>query len=131
MITVGLRLLQLAPVLLFVLLSACATPVSPEQIASADYGKLPSNYQHAIIGYMQVILFDPYSAHYRVFGDPVKGYAYVSGTREPPVFGYLVTVGINAKNGRGAYVGEKPYIFLFHNDQLWTLDEYHEGIVVR
>ena len=42
MITVGLRLLQWAPVLLFVLLSACATPVSPEQIASADYGKLPS-----------------------------------------------------------------------------------------
>ncbi|OGW03805.1 MAG: hypothetical protein A2Z59_04385 [Nitrospinae bacterium RIFCSPLOWO2_02_39_17] len=58
-----------------------------------------------------LLLFDPYSAVYR-FGLPIKGYAYVNGTLQPPVFGYIVIVGINAKNRMGGYVGEEDEIYL-------------------
>lgn len=131
MITKNLRLLKMISVLFFVLISGCVTPISPEQITSADYGKVPSNYQDSVKGHMESLLFDPYSAHYRFIGDPIKGYAYVSGTLNPPVFGHLVTVGINAKNRMGGYVGETPYTFLFKDENFWMLSEYTRREVVR
>lgn len=131
MILAVLRRLQFGLVFLLLLTAGCVTPIPPEQIASADYGTVPPIYKDAIQGHMQGLLFDPYSAHYRYSADPVKGYAYVSGTLKPPVFGYLVTVGINAKNRMGGYTGEKPYLFLFHNDQFYMLSEYTKVEVVK
>ena len=131
MISKNLRLLKIIPVLFVVLISGCKTSISPEQIASADYGKLPSNYQEAIKGHMKTLLFDPDSAHYRFVDDPIKGYAYVLGTLDPPVFGQLVTVRINAKGRLGEYVGEKPYTFLFKNEKFWMLSEFITREVVQ
>lgn len=131
MIAKNLQLLKVIPMLFFVLLAGCATPIPKEQIASADYGKVPSNYQDAIKGHMQTLLFDPYSAHYRFIGDPIKGYAYVSGTLNPPVFGHLVLVGINAKNRMGGYVGEQPYTFIFKDEKFWMLSEYTKREAVK
>jgi hypothetical protein len=86
------------------LLTSCATAPTKEQMANASYGSYPTNYQASITNYMSNLLFDPYSAVYR-FGSPYKGYAYVNGTLKPPMFGYLVDVGINAKNRMSGYVG--------------------------
>ncbi len=86
--------------LFFLCTLGCVTPVTPEQIASADYGTVPDPqiYQDAVKDYMEGVLFDPYTAHYRFVGEPQRGYAYLSGRRKPPVFGYLVQVAIEDKN---------------------------------
>ena len=122
--------------LLLLLTLGCVTspiPVTPEQIASADYGTVPvpPTYQHAIKDYMQGVLFDPYPAHYRFVGEPQRGYAYLSGTRKPPVFGYLVQVEIDAKNLKGRYVGEQPYRFFIKNETLYMLDTSTKAEVVQ
>ena len=80
--------LRTFPALLLLLTLGCITspiPVTPEQIASADYGTVPVSpaYQDAIKGYMQEILFDPRTARYRFVGEPQRGYAYLLGRRKP------------------------------------------------
>jgi hypothetical protein len=113
-----------------VLVWGCAT-VTPEQIASADYGTVPPpTYQDGIKKHMESVLLDPYSAHYRFIGEPKKGYAYLSGTVNPPTFGYLVYVGVNAKNRMGGYVGEQPYRFFIKNDAVWMLNEFSKAEIV-
>ncbi|QPD02479.1 MAG: hypothetical protein Nkreftii_000253 [Candidatus Nitrospira kreftii] len=121
----------LALLLLFTL--GCVTPVTPEQIASADYGTVPAapTYQKAIKHLMQPMLFDPFTARFRFLGEPQKGYAYLSGRRQPPMFGYLVHVGINAKNLRGNYVGEEPYRFFIKNHILYPLSKSDKAEVVQ
>lgn len=116
--------------LLLLLTLGCVTPVTPEQIASADYGKVPVSptYQHAIKRLMQPLLFDPF---FRFLGEPQKGYAYLSGRRNPPEFGYLVHVGINAKNLMGNYVGEEPYRFFIKNETVYPLSKSDKAEVVQ
>lgn len=94
---------------------SCATnpPITPEEIATADFGQLPENYQQDIANLMSRTLKDPASALYR-FETPRRGFAQegapAGGKR---VFGYIVPTWINAKNSFGGYVGEKRYFFLF------------------
>ena len=118
--------------LFLLLLLGCVTPVTPEQIASEDYGTVPvpSTYQSAIKHLIQPMLFEPATARFRFVGEPQKGYAYLSGRRNPPVFGYLVHVGIDAKNMMGNYVGEEPYRFFIKNDTLYLLNKSDKAEVV-
>ncbi|MDK2743206.1 MAG: hypothetical protein NDI90_09840 [Nitrospira sp. BO4] len=111
----------------------CVTPVTPEQIASADYGTVPDPqiYQNAVKDYMEGVLFDPYTARYRFVGEPQKSYVYLSGTRKPPVFGYLVQVEINAKNLWGNYMGEQPFRFFIKNEMLYPLSKSEKAEVVQ
>ena len=120
------------PALLVLLALGCVTPVTPEQIASADYGTVPdpATYQKAIKQFMQPLLFDPSTARFRMIGEPQKGYAYLSGRRNPPEFGYLVQVGVNSKNMMGNYVGEEPYRFFIKNNILYPLSQSDKAEVV-
>ncbi|UVT17433.1 MAG: hypothetical protein H8K04_07810 [Nitrospira sp.] len=128
--------LKTLPALLLFFTFGCVTSiplVTPEQIARADYGRVPvsHNYQSAVKDYMQGVLFDPHTAHYRFFGEPQKGYVRISGTKNPsPVFGYLVQVGIDAKNLKGSYVGEQPYRFFIKNETLYLLNSSDNAEVV-
>ncbi len=116
------RILLMFGVMIIVafLLASCATIPTQEQINNADFGRYPNQYQTNIKNFMNDVLFDPYSAVYR-FGSPYKGYAYVNGSLKPPEFGYLVDVGINAKNRMGGYVGEKTSTFFFKDVYIWRL----------
>jgi len=120
------------PALLLLFTLGCVTPVTLEQIASADYGTVPVSpmYQNAIKHFMQPLLFDPFTARFRFVGEPQKGYAYLLGRRKPPVFGYLVHVGITAKNLMGNYVDEEPYRFFIKNDTLYPLSKSDKAEVV-
>ena len=120
------------PALLLLLTVGCITPVTPEEIASADYGTVPVSpiYQNAIKRFMQPLLFEPSSARFRFVGDPQKGYAYLSGRRKPPLFGYLVHVNIDAKNLKGDYVGEQPHRFFIKNETLYVLKKSDKAEVV-
>lgn len=122
---------------LFLLLTlGCVTspiPLTPEQIASADYGTVPVSpaYQDAIKRLMHEILLDPDAARYQFVGEPQRGYVYLSGNQKPPVFGYLVHVEINAKSMMGFYVGKKPYRFLIKNKSLYILPSFVKAEVVQ
>ncbi len=112
------------------LMPGCVT-VTPEQMASADYGTFPSpSYREDIKKNMEGLLFDPRSAQYRFIGEPERGYAYLSGRLRPPTFGYVVHTGINAKNGMGKYVGEKPYRFFIRNGTVWSLNGFAKAAIV-
>ncbi len=121
------------PVLLLLVTLGCITPVTPEQMANADYGAVPSSptYQKAVKHFVQPLLFEPNSARFRFIGEPQKGYAYLSGKRNPPLFGYLVQVGIDAKNLRGDYVGEEQYRFFIKDDILYLLSKSDKAEVVQ
>lgn len=101
------------------LVSGCATMPTQQEINSLNYGSpLTIDYQSVIRNYFEKVLFDPYSAHYN-FGNP-QTYWF----KEPPLLGgrlyagYMVFVGVNAKNRMGGYVGMKEYGFLFKDNQI-------------
>ena len=120
-------------VLLLLLTLGCVTPVTPEQIAGADYGTVPeaSLYQKAIQDLVQQSLLEPFPARIRIIREPQKGYAYLSGRRKPPEFGYIVHAGITAKNFMGEYRSEKPQRFFIKNDTLYLLNESDKADVVE
>ena len=106
-------------------INGCATPPSEEQISSLDHGAPPQNYEAIIREYFDGVLFDPYSAHYD-FEPPVQYWV-----KEAPLLGgglyagYLVRVGVNAKNRVGGYVGKQMYGFLLKDERIIkVLDEY-------
>lgn len=119
--------------MLLVLISGCVTPVTPEQIASADYGTVPESslYRKAIQDLVQQSLLEPFPARIRIRKEPQKGYAYLSGRRKPPEFGYIVHVGITAKNLMGEYRSEKPHRFFIKNETLYLLNESDKAEVVE
>ncbi len=90
--------------------------VMPEEIAKADYGLHPDNYQEIVRAYMSEKLLDPYSAVYSKWEAPQKGYT--GDSMIGYSFGYRVDVGINAKDGMGGYVGIKSHYFVIHNDNV-------------
>lgn len=96
-------------------LSGCMSMPTQQEIASADYGAYPSQYQQIVRGYFQATLKDPESAQYASISKPVKYSTRDWGTMR---YGYLVCVAINAKNSYGAYTGFDHVGLLIHNDRV-------------
>jgi len=98
--------------LLLCLVAGCAT-VTPAEIAAADFGSLPAGYQERVKNVIGQELRDPFSATYR-FGEPKKGFSKdgiaMGGKKH---FGWIVPVGVNAKNGFGGYAGDELYYVMF------------------
>ena len=107
-------LLFLTAVLLGLL--GCAAP-TPQEIASADYGAYPTNYQEVIKSYLGAILKDPSSAEYNFLAPPKTGWTTYGGGKK---FGYVVCAKINSKNSFGGYVGFQPYYFMIKNGSVIT-----------
>lgn len=108
-----MRLIRFSIMMFIILfLSACATVPTSKQLSEADYGSYPNNYQDLVKTYYSQVLFDPYTAHYRWIKPPYSGYFSAFGQFE---YGYIVHVGINAKNRMGGYVGEKQEALLIKN----------------
>lgn len=103
---------------LVVLVAGCASmPPTAEELARAEYGS-PISQQEAeakASAFLKQHLKDPDSAKIE-WGTVQKGWM-----REAPIhggqlrFGYILTANINAKNSFGAYIGYKPYQFIFLN----------------
>jgi len=104
-------------------LEGCATAPTPEQLANADYGTYPANYEEIVKSYFSPKLFDPYSAQYRFIQTPYQGWL-SSSKFSRGTFGYIVKVGVNAKNRFGGYVGEKVYTILIKNGVVAVTDEF-------
>jgi len=115
-------LIALLPLL--VVLGGCATPPSPAEIANLDFGSPPQQYEATIKKYFDSTLLDPYTAHYD-FDKPRKYWI-----KDPPLkggqihAGYLVLVGVNAKNQHGAFVGRHDFGFIIKDEVIIkTMDE--------
>src|SRR5438045_2392337 len=87
---------------------ACgASPPNVHQLATADYGPYPENYEELAKERIGVTLLDPDSARYKLITRPVKAWAgdndgytihhALSGSN-PNVFGWKVCATYNSKN---------------------------------
>lgn len=114
---------QIVVLFLAFLLVSCARlqPVNPTIAANADYGEYPDKYEEIVKDYFSSRLKDPYSAVYGI-GKPYKAYLREAPARggEPSAFGYIVEVGVNAKNSFGGYVGEQYYKLFIRNNFVKT-----------
>jgi hypothetical protein len=123
------KVLVLALAVFALFLSGCAAP-TPEEIARADYGTYPSNYEQIIKSYLSTVLKDPSSAEFNSMSSPKTGWTTYGGGKK---FGYVVCARINTKNSFGGYVGFQPYYFMIKNgvvisSVLGSTDPFSQGI---
>lgn len=93
-------------------LSNCAVRPSPEQIASADYGTYPENYQEIIKNYYSKVLSDPYGEY--TYENPTRAWDSLGG----PIFGWAVCGTFNAKDRSGVHVGVRSFYVLIRDNKI-------------
>lgn len=96
--------------------SACSTAPTGEQVAQADYGFYPENYEVIVRNYYNKTLKDPESVKYQGITSPQK--YWVSKRFQDTSYGYLVCVTLNAKNSYGGYVGYNTDGILIKNGSI-------------
>lgn len=96
------------------LLSSCALPPSQEEMATADYGLYPSDYERIIKDYAAITLKDPSSAQYTFLNEPKRAFNGIGGAK----FGWVVCANINAKNSYGGYVGTRMNYFMIKDGRV-------------
>lgn len=104
----------------FLIFGGCST-FTPEQLAAADYGSYPTNYENIVKQYFEMRLKDPASVMYRGMTTPKKWHSSVPfyGTK----FGYIVCVSMNAKNSLGGYTGFISRALLIRNGEVIEQDD--------
>jgi hypothetical protein len=93
-----------------VFLSGCAAPITDAQMANADFGPYPKNYQAIIKRDLAPSLIDPTAPLY-TFGKPEK----LGRAGNPPLFGWRVCGTLNSKNRMGGYGGPSQYYVLIRD----------------
>jgi len=87
------------------------TPVAdPER-----YGPYPTNYKEIVMKWLDTQLVDSGSARIEWSGDPKPANV---GNEDKPVYGYLVTFKVNARNRFGTYTGMQTHGALIHNGEV-------------
>lgn len=93
-------------------------PPSAEELANANFGSVPGDYQNRIKSEMELSLFDSESARYK-FGLPFKARTCMGGCWQ---FGHGVFFSVNSKNRYGGYVGYEGYSAFFKPDGTMIID---------
>ena len=90
-----------------------------EQIAVADCGPKPMKYQETMKAWLEATLKDPESARYRNFSEPVKDCIRQSVFEGGQlIFGWSMSVEMNAKNSYGGYNGYETYSFMIRDEKI-------------
>jgi len=106
----------------------CATPPTPQQVESADYGREigQDEAENAVKEWMEYRLKDPSSAQYK-FTIIHKGYFQDGIALGGAIYyGYLTEVEINGKNSYGGYTGFTSYKFLLKNGKVYKALKKHK-----
>lgn len=103
-----------AGVFLTASLAGCVSAPDKSELAKANYGELPENYQQQVKVTVGSRLKDPYSAVYD-FKNPFKGWCKSGFTT---MYGWVIPFTLNAKNSYGAYAGASPKTFMFYKGNL-------------
>jgi len=85
---------------------------------SADterYGSYPTNYKEVVTKWLDRQLIDAASARIEWSGDPKPANL---GTKDKPLYGYLVDFKVNARNRFGAYTGMQSHGALIRNGEV-------------
>ena len=98
-------------------LAGCVTPVTKEEMATADYGPAPVAYQDEIKSYLSLRLNSPKDAVVEFRNEPKQLYQRGTPVRGEQ-YGWGVCVFINDKNKAGAYDGFYPMTFLMRNEKI-------------
>jgi hypothetical protein len=102
---------------MLLILAACVTPVTKEEMATADYGPKPLAYQDEIKSYLSLRLTDAKSAVVEFRTEPKMLYQRGTPVRGEQ-YGWGVCVWINDKNKQGAYDGFYPMTFILRNEKI-------------
>ena len=102
---------------LLLILAACVTPVTKEEMATADYGPAPVAYQDEIKSYLSLRLTSPKDAVVEFRNEPKQLYQRGTPVRGEQ-YGWGVCVFINDKNKAGAYDGFYPMTFVIRNEKI-------------
>jgi hypothetical protein len=124
--------LALIAVACFNPIQGCASKPTAAEIAEFDYGPMPGDREEAEIkAFFEDALKDPESARYK-WGDWnrfwVQEAPLMGGDRH---VGWLMIVGVNAKNSFGGYTGSKDYGFIYKNGKLQKLVTPEEWGLLR
>ena len=98
-------------------LAGCVTPVTKEEMATADYGLAPVAYQDEIKSYLSLRLTSPKDAVVEFRNEPKQLYQRGTPVRGEQ-YGWGVCVFINDKNKAGAYEGFYPMSFVLRNEKI-------------
>jgi len=110
------RLSMLA--LLTITVAACLPRPTPDQLARADYGPYPDQFEEIVKRHFSRALYDPYSAVYEFPRAATTEWTLMRGKI---VYGWGVKGFVNARNRFGGYVGARPFAVLIRNGQvLWA-----------
>jgi hypothetical protein len=86
------------------------------QPANAErYGPYPTNYKEIVMKWLDTQLIEAGSARIEWNGDPKPA---TLGTKDKPLYGYLVNFKVNARNRFGAYTGMQSHGALIHNGEV-------------
>jgi hypothetical protein len=114
---------NLAVIIIMLSLSGCASSggkPTAEQLANNTFVECPNDYQQIIKQRLSADLIDPSNVMFR-FSRPEK---YVYGGR----YGHVVSVGVNAKNRFGGYIGEQLHEFMCFPNGLREINETENGM---
>ena len=113
------RMVLLVILMTAAVLEGCATMPTQQQLANCEKGSYPQNYQEIVQEYFGNILFDPYSAVYKFERAPEPGWGKKSALSGGGLYcGWMVIVGVNAKNRMGGYVGMTFYQLLIKDGRV-------------
>jgi len=119
-------------IVVLLLMAGCINLPTKEELANADYGPCPEQYETIIKDYMEYVLFDSDSAKYKFGSVPYKGWMPVWDKSKPnspfmkDAYGWIVRFSINAKNRMGAYVGYKAHLCIIKNDKIIDYQQVYE-----
>jgi len=102
---------------LLLVLAGCVTPVTKEEMATADYGPAPVAYQDEIKSWLSLRLMSPKDAVVEFRNEPKQIYQRGTPVRGEQ-YGWGVCVFINDKNKTGAYDGFYPMTFVLRNEKI-------------
>ncbi len=108
---------NIVSVVISLLLSACVSAPTPQQLASADYGRNLSQQECVSIaeGFLKSKMLDPDSAKLK-HSECFK--SWWGGALVNTEYGYIQNGLVNGKNIYGGYVGDKHYQILIRNNSV-------------
>lgn len=114
------------------LVVSCASVPTPEELSSADYGRLPEvgECEALVEEHMETRLKDARSTRYRHGVCNKSWWSSVPIMGLPKVYGYGISGRYNAKNSFGAYTGYKEYKALINNGRIVRMCIVKDGMCV-
>lgn len=102
--------------LLTLILSACTSLPSQQQVDEADYGSFPDDYELIVKAYYNTTVSEPGSTKYNVIHKPVR--YWLASEVDNAYYGYLVCATVNTKNLFGNYSGFRHDALMIQNDNV-------------